>query len=613
MADSPAAPPPLTPAGDHKLGSARFVLLMALLALLVLCFVLFWTTRTAMGHFSFLDSNPQGPHSETQLVDLSPWKTVQALAPLVESTEEYELAAEAEHLADHEVDQAFAAALRQASLDARTRTLSGEALAFQQRIAALEQLRRKDQALVDKLSAASAPSKPGEPPDESDELQVAKAQLGLDTDELAETQRDLDRASGNDSVRIQDELAAHEQSMTAYDSHASSGQIAVISVARNRTLAERIQAWLSQIQRQQLIEQARAQTLADANALAVQHNALQAKANAAAAPGQSAQLASLTDRGTVREILSIEDDRIQTEQQLANVYSMWSAQLKLQHRIAFHLVLSSLIVILLILAAMLLSDSVVRRMMAQPSFNRGQMHMLRNVLEVGVQAVGVVVILLFIFGVPSQTPTILGLATAALTIALQDYIVAFLGWFALIGKNGIHVGDWVEINTVSGEVAEFTLMTTTLLETGHLANPGHFTGRRITFMNGYAIRGQFFNFSTTGQWMWDEIVLSVPSTIDIHAIAQQIQTLATEETLDDVRRAQQEWRLSAHSDNLDRYSAAPVVNLRPSGAGIDLQLRYVTNAASRFELRNRLYQRAIELLHHSDASAKPRVEAQNSI
>ncbi len=123
----------------------------------------------------------------------------------------------------------------------------------------------------------------------------------------------------------------------------------------------------------------------------------------------------------------------------------------------------------------------------------------------------------------SETPTILGLATAALTIALQDYILAFLGWFVLVGKNGIHVGDWVEINGVGGEVTEIGLMTTTLLETGGLAEQGHPTGRRISFMNGFAIRGQYFNFSTAGQWMWDEISVSVPATPNIHAVMEKVQ------------------------------------------------------------------------------------------
>ena len=40
-------------------------------------------------------------------------------------------------------------------------------------------------------------------------------------------------------------------------------------------------------------------------------------------------------------------------------------------------------------------------------------------------------------------------------------------------------------------------------------------------------------------------------------------------------------------EGLGRFSAEPVVNLRPSGSGIDLQIRYVTPAFERFEMRNR--------------------------
>ena len=70
---------------------------------------------------------------------------------------------------------------------------------------------------------------------------------------------------------------------------------------------------------------------------------------------------------------------------------------------------------------------------------------------------------------PSQMPTILGLAAAGLTVVFQDFILAFFGWFVLMGKNGIRVGDWVEINGVGGEVVEMGLaFRTSLLETGKL-------------------------------------------------------------------------------------------------------------------------------------------------
>jgi small-conductance mechanosensitive channel len=51
----------------------------------------------------------------------------------------------------------------------------------------------------------------------------------------------------------------------------------------------------------------------------------------------------------------------------------------------------------------------------------------------------------FFVGVPNQMPTILGLAGAGLTVALKDFIVGFVGWFVLMGRNGVRVGDRVEI------------------------------------------------------------------------------------------------------------------------------------------------------------------------
>ena len=78
-----------------------------------------------------------------------------------------------------------------------------------------------------------------------------------------------------------------------------------------------------------------------------------------------------------------------------------------------------------------------------------------------------------------------------------------------MGRNGIRVGDWVEINGVGGEVVEISLLRTTLLETGNWTDSGHPTGRKVTFVNSFAIEGHYFNFSTSGQWLWDELTVSV--------------------------------------------------------------------------------------------------------
>jgi small-conductance mechanosensitive channel len=609
--------PPIVPDASDRgrapiLGKTRILMLSALVGLLTLCLAFTWSTRGAMQNLSFLRTKGgAGGRFATKktLVDLTPWQTAQTLSALAVTAEEQEFAQDAERLADHEVDQAFASALRQAKLRAEHITLKGEALELSQKINGLQQLIVQDQAQVTHLTAElSAPARPAKGGEESanadnnDDLEVAKAQLGLDSDQLADAQRDLDRASGDDSTQIQQQLAAHEASMRQHDKAVKAGgQVAVVSEKRHGTLSSRITAWFNQINRYNLILQAQQKALQDVQSLTSEHNALEAQANSnqsgsnKAAYG-GAKLAAIKDRSAERQILSIYDDRILTQQQLAMVYGKWAAQVQIQHGIVLHLILQSLALIIFILICMVLSTALVRRLMAHPALDHRQTRTLRAILEMAIRVVGIVLVLLVIFGLPRETPTILGLATAALTIALQDFILAFLGWFVLVAKDGIRVGDWVEINGVGGEVTEVGLFTTTLLETGTLEDKGHPTGRRITFLNSFAIRGTYFNFSTSGQWMWDEIGVTIPSSKEAPALVEGMHKVVLDETEENARLAESEWKRGTHGDGLSRFSATPVVNLRPSSSGIDTKIRYVTRASERFELRNRLYQRIVELL-----------------
>jgi hypothetical protein len=54
-------------------------------------------------------------------------------------------------------------------------------------------------------------------------------------------------------------------------------------------------------------------------------------------------------------------------------------------------------------------------------------------------------------------------------------------------------------------------------------------------------------------------------------------------------------------NGLSHASASPSVNMRPAGSGVDILIRYVTRAADRLEVRNRLYERVISVLHKPQA------------
>jgi small-conductance mechanosensitive channel len=610
--------PPVFPDAAKKLRDRIFrrtrdTLLLVLSALLILCLIFVWTTRDALTHFSFLPG--RGPlraatGAKKTVIDLSPWQTAQTLAALAVSAEEAQYAREAEHLADHEVDQAFAAALRQATIQAQHRNLTGDALALSKKVDQLQQLVNQDLAAVSRLTPPDG-GKGSNPSSDDTDIEIAKAQLQLDSDELDDAQDDLARASGDQRAQIQSELTAHEATMKKYDSESHmDGQIAVLSVGRYGTLIGRLGAWNRQRTRQSLLEQAIQQTQNDIRMLTDQHNSLEAQLKATGPVGsvasdRTAKLAAIKEGSSERQLLTIYDDRIQTEQQLVTVYSKWSAQVLRQHRIVGHLILQSCAWVLVILILMVLGDALVRRLMAHPALERRQAQTLRMLLVVAVQLTGALLILLFLFGAPHETPTILGLTTAALTFALQDFVLAFFGWFVLMGKRGIRIGDWVEINGVSGEVIEVGLMRSTLLETGNLAERGTPTGRRISFMNSFAIRGQYFNFSTSGQWMWDEISVAVPASLDTTATMERILSAVQEETKENAGLAEQEWTRGAHGHSLATFRTDPAVNLRPSGSGVDVEVRYVTRASERFEMRNRLYRRVLNVLREPASEPMP--------
>jgi hypothetical protein len=51
--------------------------------------------------------------------------------------------------------------------------------------------------------------------------------------------------------------------------------------------------------------------------------------------------------------------------------------------------------------------------------------------------------------------------------------------------------------------------------------------------------------------------------------------------------------------------------MRPAASGVDIVVRYVIRAGDRFEVRNRLYQSVIDLLHNPQANAAPQPSTNN--
>jgi small-conductance mechanosensitive channel len=556
-------------------------------------------------------------------VDQSTLWTARWLAQMPTTAEERQVAEDALHLGDKEMDLAFATAVRDA--EQHPPTLSAEAKEVEARLQKSESAVSADQVKVAQLTSEDGKAT-GHKKDQLDaRLSLAKAQLELDQDEVDDGKEDLGRAGGDQQARIQALTAQHDAASQISDNT----HVTITAPNEQPGLIHRFEQWSKLHRKQMDLWRAKAEAEAAAAMFSAKHNALAAairarkkvlpdasEPNAAAVSGQpalkkptafdpeqSAAMLQLTkSRSQDQKALATFDKRVDDQTQLAGVYGKWISIVGNKQRVVLNYALRGIAMILGIALIGLFFDGWIESILRKMSTDRRQVATLRTVTRVSVQIVAVLFILLVIFGPPTQLGTILGLAGAGLTVALKDFIVGFLGWFVLMGKNGIRLGDWVEINGVTGEVVELGMFRTVLLEIGNWTDSGHPTGRRVTFTNSFAIEGHYFNFSTSGQWLWDELQVILPSGQDPYPIVDAIQKKVLEATSEGARQAEEEWKSAAHSRPGGTLSMAPAINVKPVIGGVELAVRYVTRANERYQLRAKLYQTAVDLLGAKSAA-----------
>ncbi len=552
-----------------------------------------------------------------RLVDMRPLLTARKMAALATAPEEQEFAHQALRLGDHAVDLAFADAMRQAADNPAEPTPQIKEL-----VSAKEKARAAvdaDQKRIHQLGQQLAGAQGREKEQLEDQLEVAKAQMELDHDELDESAENLERAGGDPQARIQRLKTAFD---AAQKTSPPTPAVATDGSSLQATsLYGRSRAWVGLRDKVSQLAQAKAEALEKGQRMTKWREKLALKVQQAAELRENAKRSAegfttgTTDGGDASKVAAktavaslkrFTDDqrrltdigkRILDQQELGEVYAGWIDVAETQARAALHRVIKGAIWILATLLLVFLAGRLIDRLFLHMGKDQLRIGTLQTVAKLGTELVGLLVILFIVFGVPGEMTTILGLAGAGLTVAMKDFIVAFFGWFILMGRNGIRVGDWVEIEGVGGEVAEIGLLHTVLLETGSWSDSGHPTGRRVSFVNSFAIEGHYFNFSTSGQWMWDELRLMIPNGQDPYPTIDSLQKLLERETEANAKLAEQEWGKNTNRYRVRTFSAVPGINVVPSSGGVEIQARYITRAYERHETRRRLYHAVVELLH----------------
>jgi small-conductance mechanosensitive channel len=188
----------------------------------------------------------------------------------------------------------------------------------------------------------------------------------------------------------------------------------------------------------------------------------------------------------------------------------------------------------------------------------------------------------------SSFATFAGLLTAGIAVAMQSVLVSIVGYFFLVGKYGLRVGDRVQIANVTGEVVDLGLVRLHLMELGPQYGP---TGRVVAFANSVVFQaaGGIFKQIPGVNLAWRELSLGIPDESDYNAVKNRLLDAAKrviEDYRDDLDRQTRELRKASSSSAAEEAQAH--VQLRFSAGSVDAIVRYPVPLQRAAEVEERM-------------------------
>ncbi len=201
----------------------------------------------------------------------------------------------------------------------------------------------------------------------------------------------------------------------------------------------------------------------------------------------------------------------------------------------------------------------------------------------------------------STFATFAGLITAGLAVAMQSVLVSVVGYFFLIGKYGIRVGDRIQIGTVVGEVIDLGLVRMHLMELNQQGPLGP-TGRVVAFANliVFQASGGLFKQIPGVNLSWHETTLILPAVKDYAALKDKLlaamSAVLGNYTEEIVRQTKEIERTTASSSVSD---AAPQVQMHLADGKMQALIRYPVHLQHAAEIDERVAQAVLKVIAES--------------
>jgi small-conductance mechanosensitive channel len=279
--------------------------------------------------------------------------------------------------------------------------------------------------------------------------------------------------------------------------------------------------------------------------------------------------------------------------------SDWQGAITSQYRTELRGLLVRLAILAIVIGIVIVFSEIWKRAILRYVHDirkRYQLLLLRKII------VWVAVVSVITFSFASQLTSIAtfaGLLTAGVAVALQSVILSTVGYFFLIGKFGIRVGDRVQIADVTGEVVDIGLVRLHLMELGAGgASPP--TGRVVSFPNSIVFQagaGLFKQIPGTN-FVWHEITFTFSPSSDWTVVEQRMKDATNavfKEYSTELEQQQREMARTITSTSVEELR--PRVQLHFVPLGLEVQVRYPVNMQESAEIDGRMTRELLNAIH----------------
>lgn len=184
-------------------------------------------------------------------------------------------------------------------------------------------------------------------------------------------------------------------------------------------------------------------------------------------------------------------------------------------------------------------------------------------------------------------PTVLGLFSAGIAIALKDLFTNIAAWFFIIWRKPFEVEDRIAINGVAGDVIDQRLFQFTVNEI-HSESGDQSTGRIIHIPNSMIFTTELTNYGQGFEYVWSELKIVLTFESNWEKAKQKFLEIAetNAEYLD--LDAEKRLREAARLYMIYYSKLTPIVYTSIESHGIALSIRYLCEPRKKRSVNERI-------------------------